>query len=105
MRSLVILLLPMLSFCGNPPILNRGITPRDHHAGATLEMLYDAQLMPPNLRAAHKGLDRAVDRLYRKAPFDSDRERVEHLFLLHQTAATPLLPPAKVRRQAARVIN
>jgi hypothetical protein len=36
--------------------------------------------MPAGLRAAHQALDLAVDRLYRKAPFSSDEERLEHLF-------------------------
>ena len=39
--------------------------------------------MPPNLRRAHQALDRAVDRLYRRPGFASDRKRVEHLFMLH----------------------
>lgn len=41
--------------------------------------------MPADLRRAHRALDLAVDRLYRKAPFDSDRERVEHLFAVYET--------------------
>ena len=58
-------------------MLNAGAT----HLGATLADLYDPDLMPPNLRRAHRTLDRAVDRLYRRAGFASERERVEHLFL------------------------
>ena len=40
--------------------------------------------MPPNLRRAHRALDRAVDRLYRRDGFASERERVEHLFMLYE---------------------
>ena len=50
-------------------------------------------------------LDAAVDALYRKAPFASDRERVEHLFMLYQKltsdlvseAAEPVKKPRKKR--------
>ena len=64
---------------------------RAAHTGATLADLYDPDLMPPNLRAAHIALDRAVDRLYRPSGFASDRERVEHLFTLYEAMAAPLL--------------
>ena len=60
------------------------------HSGATLADLYDPDLMPPNLRRAHQALDRAVDRLYRRAGFASERERVEHLFRLYETMRVPL---------------
>ena len=52
--------------------------------------LYDPNLMPPDLRRAHRALDRAVDRLYRRAPFASERERVEHLFMLYEKMRAPL---------------
>ena len=56
----------------------------------TLEVLYDADNMPPRLRKAHEVLDRAVDRLYRRSGFRFERERVEHLFKLFEGAAAPL---------------
>ena len=46
---------------------------RAAHPGATLADLYDPDVMPSDLRKAHRALDLAVDRLYRKAPFHSDR--------------------------------
>ena len=46
--------------------------------------------MPPNLRRAHRTLDRAVDRLYRRAGFASERERVEHLFAIYEKMRAPL---------------
>ncbi|EGP06899.1 type II restriction enzyme [Bradyrhizobiaceae bacterium SG-6C] len=64
---------------------------RDDHPGATLADLYDPDTMPPDLRKAHRALDDAVDRLYRKEPFGSDRERVEHLFKLYETITAPVL--------------
>ena len=64
---------------------------------STLADLYDPDLMPPNLRKAHQVLDVAVDRLYRKAPFASERERVEHLFGLYEKLVAPLEAAAKVK--------
>lgn len=56
--------------------------------------------MPANLRRAHVALDLAVDRLYRPAPFASDRDRVEHLFGRYEALVNPLerLGIAKNRR-------
>jgi hypothetical protein len=72
----------------------RGVYP-----GATLGDLYDPNTMPPNLRKAHRALDVAVDRLYRPAPFTSDRERVEHLFGLYERMVSGFLAtPAKPKR-------
>jgi len=64
---------------------------RAAHEGATLADLYDPDVMPPDLRKAHRNLDEAVDRLYRAAPFASDRERVEHLFGLYEKLTAPML--------------
>ena len=72
---------------------------RATHADATLADLYDPDLMPPNLRKAHQALDRAVDRLYRRSGFASERERVEHLFTLYEKIQTPLAAGIKSRRR------
>ena len=60
------------------------------HPNATLADLYDPDLMQPALRRAHQSLDRAVDRLYRRAGFASERDRVEHLFMLYEEMRAPL---------------
>ncbi len=75
---------------------------RANHPGATLADLYDPDLMPPDLRKAHRDNDRAVDRLYRRSGFDSDRERVEHLFALYEQMVKPLLAkkPKRKRRSS-----
>ena len=73
---------------------------RAAHPGATLANLYDPDLMPPDLRRAHQALDRAVDRLYRRGGFDSERERVEHLFMLYEKMYTPL--GTKMKRNPTR---
>ena len=72
---------------------------RAAHPGATLADLYDPDLMPPGLRKAHQALDRAVDRLYRRTPFASERERVEHLFALYEKIRAPLEAGVKRKRK------
>jgi hypothetical protein len=52
----------------------------DRYPDSSLADLYDPLTMPPDLTKAHQALDRAVDRLYRKKPFASDKERLELLF-------------------------
>ena len=75
---------------------------RAAHDGATLAGLYDPDVMPEDLRKAHRALDEAVDRLYRKEPFASDRERVEHLFGLYEKLTAPMLVAAKPKRGRKR---
>ena len=72
---------------------------RANHPDATLADLYDPDLMPADLRRAHQALDRAVDRLYRRSAFTSDRERVEHLFGLYEKMQVPLTAKAKPKRR------
>ncbi len=72
---------------------------RANHPGATLADLYDPDLMPADLRKAHQALDRAVDRLYRRSGFTSDRERVENLFGLYEKMLAPLTAKAKPKRR------
>ena len=81
------------------PLAQAILDARTAHPGATLADLYDPDLMPPNLRKAHTTLDRAVDRLYRRGGFASERERVEHLFGLYEKMATPLTVKPKRRRE------
>jgi hypothetical protein len=70
--------------------------------GTTLDVLYDADSMPPTLRRVHIALDRAVDQLYRRSGFAFERERIEHLFELYENAAAPLALAAATRRRRAR---
>ena len=87
------------------PLAQAVLDARAVHPGATLSDLYDPDLIPPNLRRAHQVLDRAVDRLYRRTGFASERERVEHLFMLYEKMRAPLetmttgrLKPRALRR-------
>ena len=66
---------------------------------STLSNLYDPDLMPPNLRRAHQSIDRAVDRLYRRAPFTSERDRIKHLFTLYEKISSPLEANMKARQR------
>jgi len=52
---------------------------RTNYDDSSLADLYDPDVMPSDLKKAHRSLDRAVEKLYRKKPFDSDHERIEYL--------------------------
>ena len=86
------------------PLAQAVLDARDAHQGAALIDLYNADLMPPNLRKARQAVDRAVDRLYRKSGFDSDRERVEYLLGLYEKMAMPLTAATK-KKPARRSIT
>ena len=86
------------------PLAQAVLDARTTHPDATLADLYDPDLMPPDLRKAHQALDRAVDRLYRRTGFASERERVEHLFMLYAKMSAPLKAAmqAKPKRRQGR---
>ena len=87
------------------PLAQAVLDARAAHPDSTLADLYDPDLMPVNLRRAHRELDRAVDRLYRRKRFASERERVEHLFMLYEMMRAPLeaaMKPKTRRRRARR---
>ena len=84
------------------PLAQAVLNARAAHPGATLADLYDPDLMPPNLRRAHRALDRAMDRLYRRTGFASERERVEHLFGLYEKMQSPLASKMKERTNRRR---
>ena len=83
------------------PYADAVLTARAAHPNATLADLYDPDLMPVELRRAHRALDGAVDKLYR-SPFSSDRERVEHLLGLYEKMMVPLAASATPRRRRRR---
>ena len=84
------------------PLAQAVLDARAAHPGATLANLYDPDLMPPNLRRAHRVIDRAVDRLYRRRGFASERERIEHLFMLYEKLRAPLEAGLKSRKKRRR---
>ena len=75
---------------------------RAAHPDATLADLYDPDVMPVELRRAHRDLDSAVDKLYRRSGFSSDRERVEHLLSLYEKMMAPLAAGTTPRRRQRR---
>ena len=75
---------------------------RAQYPDSTLADLYDPLSMPPVLQKAHQALDRAVDKAYRKNPFNNEADRVAFLFDLYQQYTAPLLPKKKTPRQGAR---
>ena len=62
------------------------ISERENHEylGKTIAELYDPKKMPTSLKKAHQDLDAAIERCYRSKPFESDEERLEHLFKLYE---------------------
>ena len=84
------------------PLAQAVLDSRAAHPDATLADLYDPDLMPPNLRRAHQALDRVVDRLYRHNGFASERERVEHLFMLYEKVRAPLTAKMKEKPRRRR---
>ncbi len=81
------------------PLAQSVLDVREEYPDSTLANLYDPDLMPANLRKAHQVLDRAVDRLYRRGGFSSERQRVEHLFALYEKMQIPLKSKIKLKRQ------
>jgi hypothetical protein len=85
------------------PLAQAVLDARRAHPESTLADLYDPDLMPVALRRAHQALDLAVDRLYRRARFTSDRERAEHLLGLYEAMAVePELGDAPALRRRGR---
>ncbi len=81
------------------------LSARANHPRSTLSDLYDDDLMPSDLRKAHTDLDRAVEGIYKRAGFESERHQVEHLFLMYEKMASPLTAGAgkkKRRRKKKR---
>jgi len=76
---------------------------RASHPDSTLADLYDPPSMPSDLRKAHQALDLAVDRLYRKEAFSSDRERVEFLLARYERERAPLVVAAQPSKRRRRV--
>lgn len=56
---------------------------REENFDMTLGEMYNPESMPEELHEAHHQLDLSVERIYRAEPFNSDEERLEHLFKLY----------------------
>ena len=88
------------------PVAQAVLDARAEHEDERLVDLYDTELMPAALRRAHQKLDRAVDRLYRRARFTSEPERIVHLMGLYEKMRAPLhaeMQPKPKRRGHRRI--
>ena len=80
---------PNLSMAAKATLAEHTLTvleAREHHAELTLAQMYVPGAMFSDLRAAHRELDEAVDRLYRRRGFGSDDDRLELLFGMYEAA-------------------
>ncbi|MFD3433066.1 DNA methyltransferase [Alteromonas macleodii] len=53
---------------------------REKHFPKSIADLYDKESMPADLKSAHNANDLLLEKFYREEPFDTDEERLEHLF-------------------------
>jgi hypothetical protein len=77
---------------------------REYHCEKTLAELYDPDLMPADLRAAHAELDTLVDSLYSKNGYETDEQRLSDLFAMYEamTAEAAAKPPTKKTKGMAK---
>ncbi|SOC49454.1 Type II restriction/modification system, DNA methylase subunit YeeA [Blastococcus aggregatus] len=73
---------------------------REYHCEKTLAELYDPELMPADLRAAHAEVDALVDSIYSKRNYETDEQRLSDLFAMYEamTAEEAANAPAKKQR-------
>tara|TARA_R110001583_G_C5671499_1_gene411262 strand:+ start:20929 stop:23646 length:2718 start_codon:yes stop_codon:yes gene_type:complete len=57
---------------------------RENYPDRSLSSIYDPDKMPENIIDAHKEVDKYVDTLYKNGGFNSDEERLEHLFRMYE---------------------
>ncbi|MDK8679736.1 DNA methyltransferase [Corynebacterium accolens] len=74
---------------------------REYHCDKTLAQLYDPDLMPDNLRQAHREVDEYVDSLYSKRAYETDEDRLSDLFARYEEmiAAEEAAKPKKKTRK------
>ncbi|WP_298694186.1 DNA methyltransferase [uncultured Corynebacterium sp.] len=74
---------------------------REYHCDKTLAQLYDPDLMPDNLRQAHRDVDEYVDSLYSKRTYETDEDRLSDLFARYEEmiAAEEAAKPKKKTRK------
>ncbi len=73
---------------------------REYHCEKTLAYLYDPDLMPDDLLAAHAEVDALVDSIYSKRGYETDEQRLSDLFAMYEamTAEDDVKVPAKKTR-------
>ncbi len=70
---------------------------RVKYSSVSLAYLYDPLTMPRDLVKAHRDLDNAVDKCYRRKNFSTDKERIEYLFELWTKISKKVEVKKKVR--------
>jgi hypothetical protein len=77
---------------------------REYHSEKALAELYDPDLMPADLRAAHGEVDALVDSIYSKRGYETNEERLSDLFAMYEamTAEEAATAPAKKSRGAQK---
>jgi hypothetical protein len=77
---------------------------REYHCERTLAELYDPDLMPEDLRAAHTEVDALVDSIYSKRAYETDEQRLSDLFAMYEAMAAEdaSKAPAKKTRGARK---
>ena len=58
---------------------------REYHCEKTLAELYDPDLMPADLQAAHAEVDALVDSIYSKRGYETDEQRLSDLFAMYES--------------------
>jgi hypothetical protein len=96
---------PLKSLKKLVPFAQAILDARAEFPDATLADLYDPDTMPAKLRKAHIANDKAVDKLYRKSGFKSERERVEHLFGLYEKMTSGMLATTKKPRKRKAAVK
>jgi len=68
---------------------------REYHCEKTLADLYDPDLMPAGLRAAHVEIDMLVDSFYSKRGYETDEQRLSDLFAAYEAMTAALTRGSK----------
>lgn len=72
---------------------------REYHCERTLAELYDPELMPEDLRAAHAEVDRLVDAIYSNRAYETDEQRLSDLFAMYEAMAAEEQEAAGLRKR------
>lgn len=77
---------------------------REYHCERTLGELYDPDLMPDDLRAAHGEVDALVDSIYAQRGYETDEQRLSDLFAMYEamTAEDDVKVPAARTRSTRK---
>lgn len=77
---------------------------REYHCEKNLAELYDPDLMPADLRAAHASVDSLVDSIYSKRGYETDEQRLSDLFAMYErmTAEEAAKVPTKKTRSISK---